>query len=139
MYHTCHSINVCSNRGPVIATARSRWLRAHGSARLGACFSTCRVAASGVSCRAASCSPIELVGTALVSEMEVGSLGGWVLVGMGFSVRIDRRVEDEVKGAASTTRLEERAASAHRRDRVGASIVAGLTLFRGGNGSVVRR
>ena len=34
---TCSSKSVCSNRGPVMATDRGRWLRDHTSARFGAC------------------------------------------------------------------------------------------------------
>lgn len=44
---TCSSKSVCSNRGPVMATARGRWLRDQISARFGACEAAVGTAPSG--------------------------------------------------------------------------------------------
>jgi len=90
---TCSSKSVCSNRGPVMATARGRWLRDQISARFGACSAT----AVGAGPPEGTCAAVVVVGEAVLVVDEAAS--NWR--GVAENVRFER-----CRAAAATRRRE---------------------------------
>jgi hypothetical protein len=70
---TCHSIIVCSNRGPLIAFSLGCWLGDHFVARFGACICRRFSPSSGSSCRGASRAPPASSSRALVPDTFCGT------------------------------------------------------------------
>ena len=84
---TCRSKSVCSNRGPVMATARGRWLRDQMSARFGACS----VTAVETGLPAGTCGVVvpaaASAGLVVVDEVEEEAASNWR--GVALNVRFE--------------------------------------------------
>lgn len=75
-FHTCNSMIVCSNRGPLMATSRDCWFLLQTPALFGACICLCVSAASVVSCRVPSLLPAAVTPSSFVFETFGVSLRG---------------------------------------------------------------
>ena len=86
MQHTCASMIVCSNLGPVIATSLGCWFLLQTPALFGACIDLFFSPSGSISCSGASRAPIEVTGVwSVIDTFGVSLVGSGSLACSKFS------------------------------------------------------